>query len=115
MSKKKISFVSPNFQQGPKEFNAYYLPYSCGILWSYAAQFPEISDNYVLGDFIWRRDLIEEAVELLKDSDIVGFSVYIWNRNYCKVLGRELKKANPNIFIIYGGPEPPIEKDDIFA
>ena len=114
MSKKKISFVSPNFQQGPKEFNAYYLPYSCGILWSYAAQFPEISDNYVLGDFIWRRDLIEEAVELLKDSDIVGFSVYIWNRNYCKVLGRELKKANPNIFIIYGGPEPPIEKDDIF-
>ena len=114
MSKKKISFVSPNFQQGPKEFNAYYLPYSCGILWSYAAQFPEVSDNYVLGDFIWRRDIIEEAVEILKDSDIVGFSVYIWNRNYCKVLGRELKKVNPNIFIIYGGPEPPIEKDDIF-
>lgn len=114
MSKKKLSFVSPNFQQGPKEFNAYYLPYSCGILWSYAYQFTEIANNYYLGDFIWRRDKIEEAVELLKDSDVVGFSVYIWNRNYSKVLARELKKANPDIFIIWGGPEPPIEKDDIF-
>lgn len=114
MSKKKVSFVSPNFQQGPKEFNAYYLPYSCGILWSYAYQFSEIANNYILGDFIWRRDKIEEAVDLLKDSDVVGFSVYIWNRNYSKVLARELKKANPDIFIIWGGPEPPIEKPDIF-
>jgi tRNA A37 methylthiotransferase MiaB len=114
MHKKKVSFVSPNFQQGPKEFNAYYLPYSCGVLWSYAYQFPEISNNYELGDFIWRRDTIEEAVELLKTSDIVGFSVYIWNRSYSNVLARELKKANPDIFIIWGGPEPPIEKPDFF-
>lgn len=114
MHKKKISFVSPNFQQGPKEFNAYYLPYSCGVLWSYAYQFPEISNNYELGEFIWRRDLIDETVDLLKSSDIVGFSVYIWNRSYSNVLARELKKANPDIFIIWGGPEPPIEKPDFF-
>ena len=114
MHKKKISFVSPNFQQGPKEFNAYYLPYSCGLLWSYAYQFPEIANNYDLGDFIWRRDTIEEAVELLKSSDVVGFSVYIWNRSYSNVLARELKKANPDIFIIWGGPEPPIEKPNFF-
>jgi tRNA A37 methylthiotransferase MiaB len=114
MSKKKVSFVSPNFQQGPKEFNAYYLPYSCGVLWSYSYQFPEIYNNYELGEFIWRRDRIEEAVELLKDSDIVGFSVYIWNRSYSNVLARELKKANPDIFIIWGGPEPPVEKPDFF-
>lgn len=114
MSKKKVSFVSPNFQQGPKEFNAYYLPYSCGVLWSYSYQFSEIYENYRLGEFVWRRDPIEEAVELLKGSDIVGFSVYIWNRSYSNVLARELKKANPDIFIIWGGPEPPIEKPDFF-
>ena len=85
MSKKKISFVSPNFQQGPKEFNAYYLPYSCGILWSYAAQFPEVSDNYVLGDFIWRRDIIEEAVEILKSL-------------LSKLSGNAAKVENVNIF-----------------
>jgi len=114
MSKKIVSFVNPNFQQGPKEFNAYYLPYTPAVLWSYVNQFPEISDNYELGDFIWRRDNIEETVELLKHSSVVGFSTYIWNRSYNAVLGRELKKANPNILIIGGGPEYPIEKPGFF-
>jgi radical SAM superfamily enzyme YgiQ (UPF0313 family) len=114
MPKKKISFVSPNFQQGPKEYNAFYLPYSPAVLWSYVNQFPHISDHYELGEFIWRRDYIEEAVELLKDSAIVGFSTYIWNRSYSAVFGRELKKANPDIFIIAGGPEYPIEKEGFF-
>ena len=114
MPKKIISFVNPNFQQGPKEFNAYYLPYSPAIIWSYVNQFPEINENFELGEFIWRRDKIEEAVELLKHSDIVGLSTYVWNRSYNTVLGRELKKANPDIFIFAGGPEPPITNPDFF-
>lgn len=114
MNKTKVSFVNPNFQQGPKEFNAYYLPYSPAILWSYAQQFESISEHYQLGDFIWRRDTIEDAVEMLKDSGVVGFSTYVWNRSYNNVLARELKKANPDILIVFGGPEPPIEKPKFF-
>jgi radical SAM superfamily enzyme YgiQ (UPF0313 family) len=114
MHKKKISFVNPNFQQGPKEFNAYYLPYSPGIIWSYVNQFDDISDNFELDEFIWRRDPIEEVVERLKDNDIVGFSTYIWNRSYNHVLGRELKKANPDIMLFAGGPEPPITDKEFF-
>jgi len=114
MHKTKVSFVNPNFQQGPKEFNAYYLPYSPAILWSYAQQFGSISSNYQLGEFIWRRDNIEDAVNLLKDSGVVGFSTYVWNRSYNNVLARELKKANPDILIVFGGPEPPIEKPKFF-
>ena len=110
----KVSFVNPNFQQGPKEFNAYYLPYSVAVLWSYAIQFESINNNFTLGDIIWKRELIEDAVNRLKDSDIVGFSTYVWNHNYNKVLARELKKANPNILLIGGGPEYPIEKSNIF-
>jgi radical SAM superfamily enzyme YgiQ (UPF0313 family) len=114
MSKKIVSFVNPNFQQGPKEFNAYYLPYSPAVLWSYASQFSEISDHYELGEFVWRRDLIEDVVEKLKDHAVVGFSTYVWNRSYNTVLARELKKANPNILILAGGPEYPIEKPNFF-
>ena len=114
MHKKKISFVNPNFQQGPKEFNAYYLPYSPGIIWSYVNQFDNIADNFELDEFVWRRDPIEEVVERLKDNDIVGFSTYIWNRSYNHVLGRELKKANPDIFLFAGGPEPPITDKEFF-
>ncbi len=115
MPKKIISFVNPNFQQGPKEFNAYYLPYTPAIIWCYANQFTEISNAYELGEFIWRRDNIEEIVEILRHSDIVGFSTYIWNRSYNAVLARALKKANPNIFIVGGGPEYPIEKLNFFV
>lgn len=111
---KKVSFVNPNFQQGPKEFNAYYLPYSPAVLWSYAQQFKTVTDKYELADFIWRRDPIDQVVELLKDNAVVGFSTYIWNRSYNNVLARELKKANPDILIIFGGPEPPIEKPNFF-
>lgn len=114
MPKRKISFVNPNFQQGPKEFNAYYLPYSPAIIWSYVKQFDIINDNFELDEFIWRRDPIEEVVERLKDNDIVGFSTYIWNRSYNHVLGRELKKANPDIFLFAGGPEPPITDKNFF-
>ena len=114
MPKKIISFVNPNFQQGPKEFNAFYLPYSPAVLWAYVAQFDNITDEYELGEFIWRRDLIEEAVARLKDHAIVGFSTYIWNRSYNTVLARELKKANPDILIVAGGPEYPIEKPHFF-
>ena len=111
---KKVSFVNPNFQQGPKEYNAYYLPYSPGIVWSYVNQFDSINQHYKLGEFIWRRDPIEEAVATLADSDVVGFSTYIWNRQYNHVLGRELKLSNPDIFIFAGGPEPPVTDPDFF-
>ena len=114
MPRKKVSFVSPNFQQGPKEFNAYYLPYSPGVIWSYANQYKHIQDNYYLGDFVWRRDPIQQSLELIEDSHIVGFSNYIWNKNYNNVLARELKKVNPNVLIIVGGPEPPITNPDFF-
>ena len=78
----KVSFVSPNFQQGPKEFNAFYLPYSVAVLWGYAHQFGEIKQNFLLGELIWKRILIEDAVNLLKDSDIVGFSQQVYPITY---------------------------------
>ena len=40
--KKTISFVNPNFQQGPREFNAYFLPYSAGVILSYVMGFEHI-------------------------------------------------------------------------
>lgn len=114
MTKKKISFVNPNFSQGPKEFNAYYLPYTPAILWSYVSQFETINQNIELGEFIWRREPIEEVVERLKTHDIVALSTYIWNRSYNHVLGKALRLANPNMLIITGGPEPPITDPKFF-
>ena len=76
-----VGFVAPNFQQGPADFNAYYLPYSVGVLWTYASQFEEISSEFKLGPIIWRRDDVPTVVDQLKDSAIIGFSTYVWNKN----------------------------------
>jgi radical SAM superfamily enzyme YgiQ (UPF0313 family) len=112
--KKTISFVNANFSQGPKELNAYYLPYSVGVLWSYVNQFDVIRDNFSLCDIVWKREKIDAAVERLKSVDIVGFSCHIWNGKYCYALAEALKKANPDILIVFGGPEPPMEKEDYY-
>lgn len=112
--KRIVSFVNPNFQIGPKHLNAHYLPYASGLLWSYCLTSPYIKEHYVLGEFIWQRDSIDIAVQKLKNSDVVGFSHYVWNKNYCYTLARELKKSNPNCKIIFGGPETPITHLDLF-
>lgn len=114
MSVKKVSLVQPNFQQGPKEFNAHYLPYSVGVLWAYVQQFDEIRNYYVLDKMLWRRTSIQETAKSLSDSDIIGFSTYVWNKNYNYAIAQEVKKINPSAVLFFGGPEIPITKKDIF-
>lgn len=111
---KIVSLVSPNLRQGPRELNAYFLPYSLGVVWSYVKQFDTISKNYRLGEMIWRREPITEVVDKLKNHDVIGFSTYVWNRNYNTTLAKKLKEANPDIKIVFGGPELPIENLDFF-
>lgn len=114
MNKKLISFVQPNFQQGPRDLNAFYLPYSSGVIWSYALSSEFIKENYQLDTFIWRRDPLADVVNRLADNDVIAFSTYIWNHNYNYKLAEQLKKINPNIVIIVGGPEPAITDKEFF-
>lgn len=79
----RIGLVQPNFQSGPKHLNAYYLPYSVGVLWSYAKQNKRIKESVTQVDWVFKRDPINTNVELLKNCDIVFFSIYVWNKNYC--------------------------------
>lgn len=113
-NKKIVSFVQPNFKQGPREYNAYFLPYSSGVIWSYAKTSPEVDENYELGEFIFKRESLDLALEKLQTSDVIAFSTYIWNHQYNFTLAKNIKKKYPNKFIIFGGPEPAIENPDFF-
>jgi putative methyltransferase len=109
-----ISLVQPNFQQGPKEFNAHYLPYSVGVLWSYVNQFEKIKNSYILDQIIWQRSDLEATALKLVSNDVVAFSTYVWNKNYNYALAKRLKELNPKCLMIFGGPEIPVTKRDIF-
>ena len=111
---KRIGWVQPNFQQGPKEFNAYYLPYSAGVIWSYCLADPDIKTDWQCDDWIWRRDAIEPVAEKLSQNDLVAFSTYVWNHQYNYTLARRVKELNPACVILFGGPEPAITDPDLF-
>ena len=110
-----IGLVQPNFQTGPKHLNAYYLPYSVGLLWSYAKQTREISNSIKTVSWVFKRDPINVSVEKLKTCNIVFFSIYVWNKNYCYELAKQLKQANPNLITVFGGPELPHKDPNIFS
>ena len=114
MTKKKISFVQPNFQQGPKEFNAYYLPYSAGVILSYALASTKVNTAWEVDHLVWRRAPIDDLALKLSTSDVVAFSTYVWNHRYNYKLARLVKNLNPNCLIVFGGPEPAIEDPLLF-
>lgn len=110
----KIAWVQPNFQQGPKEFNAYYLPYSAGVVWSYSLADPAIRERFEATDWIWKREPVEEVAQRLATNTIVTFSTYVWNHRYNYALARRIKEINPKVLTIFGGPEPAITDPDLF-
>lgn len=110
-----IGLVQPNFQSGPKHLNAYYLPYSVGVLWSYAKQDTRIKQSISKVSWIFRRDPIDYTVDKLTSCDVVFFSIYVWNKNYCYELARQLKSLNPKTLIVFGGPELPHTNPNFFV
>lgn len=110
----KISFVQPNFRLGPGGVAAY-VPYSSGILWGYALTSNIVKQKLELDTFIFQRDPIEKTAQRLATNSVVAFSTYVWNRNYNFTVAKRIKEINPDVFIVFGGPEPPINKPDVFS
>jgi radical SAM superfamily enzyme YgiQ (UPF0313 family) len=107
----KIGFVQPNFSVGPEIYNGIYLPYTVGVLISYLKS---QSIDFSITNIIFKRDPIIDSVKKLYSSDIIAFSTYVWNKNYNFALAKEIKRLYPNTLIVFGGPEVPHTKLDIF-
>jgi radical SAM superfamily enzyme YgiQ (UPF0313 family) len=105
---KSVSFVQVNYPANFAE-NKYYLPYSIGLLWAYLDSFKE--NEFTLDKIIFKRDPISTTAKELSKNTVVAFSCYLWDRNYCLSLAEKVKKLNPDIKIVFGGPE--LEVSDI--
>ncbi|MCG9875860.1 MAG: cobalamin-dependent protein [Leptospiraceae bacterium] len=84
-----------------------YFPYSVGLLQSYAMANLKNSENYTFLPAIYSRIKILDIVERIKHADIVLFSIYVWNFKISMAIADELKKKNPKITIVAGGPHVP--------
>jgi|694.fasta_scaffold32544_2 putative methyltransferase len=104
MHKKNIYLFQPQYSVDFRKEPNYWLPYSSGCLWSYASQFDDITNNFVLADLIFRREDPADILDRIEDPVYCGFSVYVWNAQYCLILAEMIKKRWPQCIIQFGGP-----------
>jgi radical SAM superfamily enzyme YgiQ (UPF0313 family) len=84
-----------------------YLPYSIACLEGYVRDKAVNPNRFHFIDHIYKREPISKIVAHLSNADIVGFSTYVWNARISLEIARRLKKINPTIVIIFGGPQVP--------
>ena len=99
---KTISLIQPNFPMSIDN-DKFFLPYSAGAVWSYLDSFND--NKYSLNQLVFNRDPVEKLAHRLAGDEIVGFSTYMWNRQYNLTLAKRLKEISPNTVIVFGGPE----------
>ena len=67
---------------------------------------PELCRNVTMTEFTINNEYSYVYGEILRGKyDVVCFSCYIWNIEQIKGLCEDLKKAQPNLLIVLGGPE----------
>ena len=84
-----------------------YLPYSIGLLQAYILHNSKNPSRFEFQTTIFERQPLLTSVDKLKENDIVLFSNYVWNEQINLQIANKLKKENPNILIIFGGPSVP--------
>ena len=56
---------------------------------------------------IYKRSGINNVVNNLIGSNIIGFSTYVWNFQISLEIAKRIKKIDPDVLIIFGGPHVP--------
>lgn len=60
----------------------------------------------VLRDFFLHQEVADCVAELLSlKPDMIGFSLYAWNRARCRIIAEELRRCLPGVQLFAGGPE----------
>src|SRR5690606_5521922 len=84
-----------------------YLPYSVALLQTYVQKKAVDPARYTFLPPLYKRVRIADAVGVLMDADVVGFSTYVWNGRISLEIARRLKALKPGRAIVFGGPHVP--------
>lgn len=84
-----------------------YLPYSAGVLQAWVQGRAPDPTRYRFLPPLYKRMPVRDAVKLLIDADVVGFSTYVWNVAISLEIARRLKALRPGLLIVFGGPQIP--------
>ena len=107
-----MNLQSPKITVGLSQINnsfsgANYLPYSVGLLQAYVEKHLPDKERFKFLQPVFKRTSVEDVVSQLLSAEVVGFSLYVWNEQISLEIIRQLKKQNPKVYIICGGPQVP--------
>ena len=107
-----MNLQSPKITVGLSQINnsfsgANYLPYSVGLLQAYVEKHLPCKERFKFLQPVFKRTSVEDVVNQLLSAEVVGFSLYVWNEQISLEIIRQLKKQNPKVYIICGGPQVP--------
>jgi len=88
----------------------FYLPYSIGLLYSFILHNSKNPEKFDFNSIVYKRLLLDQCFNHLKDRDVVLFSVYVWNEKISLAIAKKLKEYDNNKLIIFGGPSVPDNK-----
>ena len=97
--KKNIYLAQINYLHGKSTF----LPYAVGTLIANACSNKELSDYFEFKEPIFLRELTDVVLDRIENPFLFGFSNYIWNHEYNKILAQKIKKRFPDCIILFGG------------
>ena len=107
-----MDLQSPKITVGLSQINnsfsgANYLPCSVGLLQAYVEKHLPCKERFKFLRPVFKRTSVEDIVNQLLSAEVVGFSLYVWNEQISLEIIRQLKKQNPKVYIICGGPQVP--------
>ena len=101
--KTKVGLV----QIGEMFGDQYYFPYAVGLLQAYAQKNVKRPEDFDFLLPIYKRVKIETTVEYFSATEIVFFSVYIWNCQISLEVAKSIKQKKEDCIIVFGGPQVP--------
>ena len=99
MNRKNIYMIQPNYLYG----NSAHLPYAAGAVAAYVFSDPVIRENCELKKIQFLREDPDTCVAQAEEPFLIGFSSYVWNFEYNKILAEKFKRAYPGCIIVFGG------------
>ncbi len=97
--KKNVYMIQVDYLHGRNVF----LPLAVGSLIACAKADPALDAAYEFKEPIFIRENQEAVLARIESPYLVGFSNYIWNFEYNKLLARRIKERFPDCLILFGG------------
>ncbi len=92
--------------------NARYIHSSLGLRYLFA-NMGELQERTEVIEYTINQRAVDIAEDLLRrQARIIGFGVYIWNREETRAVVEVLKTVAPQLVVVLGGPELSYEYDD---